>query len=135
MTKKLPLIARIGLGILLVAFGTIGVLNIFIQFAPPVQYSNPVANQFITGINNAQYIPGIVSVLGFVAGILLIINRFVPLALVLYTPISVNIILFHLFLDMKTILPALVVVLLNVYLLVAYMENYKPFLKAKNELK
>jgi uncharacterized membrane protein YphA (DoxX/SURF4 family) len=132
MTKKLSLIARIVFGILLVVFGTSGVLNIFLQFAPPVQYANPVANQFITGINSAQFIPAIVSVLGLVVGVLLIINRFVPLALVLYSPISVNIILFHLFLDIKTILPALVVILLNIYLLVVYIENYKPFLKARN---
>jgi hypothetical protein len=132
MMKKIPLVARIVFGIVLLVLGVTGVLNIFLEFAPPAQYSNPVANQFMTGLNGAMYIPFLVSFLSLLVGVAMISNRFVPLALVLYAPISVNIVLFHVFLDFKTILPAFVVGLLNVYLLFFYMEKYKPFLKAKN---
>ena len=66
-------------------------------------------------------------------GVLLLANRYVPLALVLLAPISVNIVSFHLFLDPASIGAAALVTLLNAYLLFAYRNEYKPLLSAKVE--
>jgi hypothetical protein len=100
---------------------------------PPMQYPEP-ADKFMISLLDTGYMMVIVSVLKVLVGVSMLINRFLPLALIVFTPISVNMLLFHAFLDIKSILPALVIGFLNVYLLFAYIESYKPLLKAKNNM-
>ena len=64
-------------------------------------------------------------------GFLLLINRFVPLALALLAPIIVGIITFHIFLAPAAIGPAIVVVVLELYLAWAYRNAYQPMLAMK----
>ena len=54
----------------------------------------------------------VVAALQIVGGLLLLVNRFVPLALVLLGPVIVNILLYHLFLNPAGIAPAIVVTIL-----------------------
>ena len=61
-------------------------------------------------------------------GVLLLLNRFVPLALALIAPIIVGIITFHLFLAPATIGPGIVIVVLEVYLAWAYRNAFRPML-------
>jgi hypothetical protein len=61
-------------------------------------------------------------------GVLLLLNRFVPLALALIAPVVVNIIAFHLFLAPSTIGPGLAVLALELYLACAYRNTYRPML-------
>lgn len=84
------LIARILLGLIFVFFGA----NIFLQFlpAPP-----PPANAF-GQFQSALFVTHYIHVVGFfqvVPGLLLLINRYVPLALTLLGPVIFNIILTH----------------------------------------
>ncbi|SHF19893.1 DoxX protein [Seinonella peptonophila] len=132
MKKKFSLILRIVLGIIFVLCGIMGILNVFFEFAPAAQYTNPIANQFITGMTNTKYLPILINFINLVVGISLLVNRFVPLALILSTPFSVNIVLFHLFLDIQTIPPALVIAVINTYLLFVYIDQYKSLLRAKS---
>ena len=64
-----------------------------------------------------------------IVGILLITDRFVPLALVVLAPISVNIVLAHLALDPAGIAPAAMVAALNVALAIAYRDRYEGLLR------
>ncbi len=64
------------------------------------------------------------------AGLLLLLNRFVPLALLVMAPISLNILAFHLFFFPAGILPGLIVAVLNVFLLIQYRDFFKPFLRS-----
>jgi hypothetical protein len=121
------MIARIVFGLLLLAAGVISLFAL----APPMQYPEP-ADKFMTALVDTGYVMVVVSVLKVLVGVSMLINRFVPLSLVVFIPISVNMVLFHGFLDIKSILPALLIVFLNAYLLFAYIESYKPLLKAKN---
>jgi putative oxidoreductase len=130
LNKKVTMIARILFGLLLLGLGLLGIYFYFIGNTPPPQYSEP-ANRFSNALQDTGYMMIILSSLYVLVGASMLINRFVPLALILMTPISVNIVLFHLFLDIKSIFLGLVVGFLNVYLLFAYIESYKPFLKAK----
>jgi len=58
-------------------------------------------------------------------GVLLLVRKSVPFALVLLAPISVNIVLFHATLDPKNILPALVIAILNIFLILKNWSKYK----------
>lgn len=127
LQKKIRMIARIVFGILLLGAGLTSLLGSM----PPMQYPEP-ANKFMIALVDTRYMMVIISSLKVLVGVSMLINRFVPLALVVFMSISVNMVLFHAFLDIKSILPALVIGLLNVYLLFAYIESYKPLLKAKN---
>jgi len=87
--KIASLIARLLLGLIFLIFGLNGFLN-FIHMPPPTG----VAAQFFGAIFASHYYIVIfaVQVLG---GLLLLINRFVPLALVILGPVIVNIFFFH----------------------------------------
>ena len=63
-----------------------------------------------------------------IVGVMLLVNRFVPLALALIAPVIVNIIAFHLFLEPSGIAPGAVVLALEVYLAWAYRQAYRPML-------
>jgi putative oxidoreductase len=127
MKRKVTIIARIVFGVFLLGVGLSNLLGLM----PTMQYPE-AANKFMTALTGTGYMMVIVSILNVLVGVSMLLNRFVPLALVVFTPISVNMVLFHLFLDIKSILPALVIGLLNVFLLFTYIESYKPLLKAKN---
>lgn len=125
--KKVTLIVRILLGLLLLAFGAMNLLGV----APQAQYPD-TASTFLGGLFVSGFVFPMLFITMIIVGILLLINRFVPLALVLFAPFTVNIILFHLFLDMSTIGMGLIVFILHLYLLFANIESYRSLLKAKN---
>jgi hypothetical protein len=60
----------------------------------------------------------VIAALQVVGGALLIVNRFVPLALVLLGPVIVNILCYHVFLNLSGAAPAAVVTVL--WLIVFY---------------
>jgi hypothetical protein len=65
------------------------------------------------------------------AGALLLVNRYVPLALALLAPVIVNIVAFHVFLLPSGIVMAAVVFTLEVYLAVTYRAAYRSILSAR----
>jgi putative oxidoreductase len=104
--KIAALISRILLGLVFVVFGLNGFLH-FIPGAPPPG----TAGQFATALHDSHY-DLIVSAIQLVSGMLLLVNRFVPLALVLIGPVIVNIFLFHLLMAPVGLPIAIVVVVL-----------------------
>jgi hypothetical protein len=64
-------------------------------------------------------------------GAMLLLNRFVPLALALIAPVIVNIIAFHLFLDPSGIAPGAVVLVLEAYLVWSNRQAYRPMLACR----
>jgi putative oxidoreductase len=87
--KIAALIARVLLGLLFLVFGLNGFLH-FIPMAPPAG----LAGQYMGALFLSHYLVA-VFLLQIVGGVLLLANRFVPLALVLLGPVLVNILLFH----------------------------------------
>jgi putative oxidoreductase len=108
-------ISRYLLGVIFLVFGLNGFLN-FIPMPPPVG----VAGQFIGALFASHYLI-VILLIQVIGGILLLINRFVPLGLILLGPIVANIFFFHAFMD-PTGLPRGVVVIL-LWLLVAYRSR------------
>jgi putative oxidoreductase len=87
--KIAALISRLLLGSIFVVFGLNGFLH-FIPMPPPTG----VAAQFFGALFASRYWVVIFG-LQIVGGLLLLLNRFVPLALVLLAPVIVNIFFFH----------------------------------------
>jgi putative oxidoreductase len=105
--KIVTLIARLLLGLIFVVFGLNGFLN-FINMGP---MPSGLAGQFIGALFQSHYYY-VVAGLQVIGGVLLLVNRFVPLALVLLGSVIVNIILYHVFLNPSGAALAIVVVIL-----------------------
>lgn len=82
-------IARILLGLLFLVFGLNGFLH-FIPMPPPTG----LAGQYLGALFVSHYLTA-VFLLEVAGGALLLVNRFVPVALSLLGPVLVNILLFH----------------------------------------
>ena len=87
--KLVATISRYLLGIVFLVFG----LNGFLQFIPP-QPLPPLAMQFFTVIVVSHFT---VMVFAFqiLVGVLFLVNRYVPLAIVIVAALLVNILTFH----------------------------------------
>src|ERR1700744_789562 len=86
-------IARYLLGLIFLVFGLNGFLQ-FLHMPPP----SGMAAQFLGAMFVSHYLR-VVFILELVPAILLLINRYVPLALVLLGPVIINIFLFHFFME------------------------------------
>ncbi|TLY36941.1 MAG: DoxX family membrane protein, partial [Nitrospirae bacterium] len=106
--KIVTLIARLLLGLIFVVLGLNGFLN-FLSMGP---MPSGLAGQFIGALVLSHYF-WVVAALQVAGGALLLVNRFVPLALVLLGPVIVNIILYHVFLNISGVALAIVVVILR----------------------
>ncbi|RMA66063.1 DoxX family protein [Ulvibacter antarcticus] len=122
-------ILRIGLGLMLLIFG----LNKFFWILPDFDFSGyPQAEYLFNSMRyswsesiNKGYLMGLVGITETVAGLLLILKKWVPFALLLLVPISVNIVLFHAFLNIPNIGPALLVAILNTYMIYKNWDSYR----------
>jgi putative oxidoreductase len=87
--KILTTISRFLLGFIFLVFGLHGFLH-FIPMPPP----SGVAGQFLGSMFVTKYLLFVFAI-QLIGGVLLLINRYVPLALTILGPIIVNILLFH----------------------------------------
>jgi len=105
--KIVVLIARLFLGLIFVVFGLNGFLN-FLKMGP---MPTGLAGQFIGALFLSHYY-WVVAALQVAGGALLLVNRFVPLALGLRGPVIVNIICYHVVLNVSGAIVAVVVTVL-----------------------
>lgn len=122
MNSQFTKIVRIMLGIILVVFGS----NKFLHFIPlPTAVGS--AGNFMDSLAATGYIFPILGVLEMFIGTMLLLKKWVAFVLLLLAPISVNILLFHIFLDIPVMGIALVVAICNGILIYKhYWQQYKP---------
>lgn len=121
MNSTFTRILRIILALGLIVFG----INKFFGFMPmPELPAN--ASDFMSSLKATGYVLPIVGALEVIIGLLLLVNKSVPFALLLLAPISVNILLFHIFLDLPGISGALVIAIINVVLIYKHWKVYRP---------
>jgi putative oxidoreductase len=119
---------RILLGLPLVVFG----LNAFLNFIPqPKTPIAPAAAAFAGALMATGYMMQLIGLTQLVAGFLLLINRFVPLALVLLAPFFVNSIAFHVVLEHSGLPMALAFTALELALAWSYRRAYATLLTAR----
>ena len=87
--KILTNVSRFLLGVIFLVFGLNGFLH-FIPMPPP----SGVAGQFLGSMFVTKYLLFVFAI-QLIGGVLLLINRYVPIALTILGPIIVNILLFH----------------------------------------
>ena len=117
--KILTLIARLLLGLIFVVFGLNGFLN-FLNMGP---MPTGLAGQFLGALSLSHYY-WVVAALQVAGGVLLLVGRFVPLALVLLGPVIVNIVLYHVFLNPSGVGLAIVVVILWLIVFYGYRQYF-----------
>lgn len=130
VARYLPCVARILMGLGFFVFG----LNGFLFFLPQPKDPMPEkAMAFAGAMMNTGYLFQLVAGTQLLAGLLLLINRFVPLALVLLMPVLVNIIAFHVFLQPAGMAPGAILMALELYLAWVYRDAYRPLLTARSK--
>lgn len=121
MNSTFTKLLRIVLALGLIAFG----LNKFIGFMPVPDLSEQAGN-FMNSLNATGYVLPILGVIEIFIGLLLLANKAVPFALLLLAPIMLNILLFHLFLDLSQIWVALMITVVTIILIYKHWKVYRP---------
>lgn len=124
LARHLPTAARVFMGLIFFVMG----LNGFLNFLPQPSTMPEGVVAFSGALMKTGYVFPVVMGTQVIVGVLLLSNLFVPLALVLIAPIIVNIFAFHAFLWPSTGGPAVVVLVLEVYLAWVYRSVYRPML-------
>jgi len=127
-TRYFPVIARILLGLPLFASGIFGLLNLTPQPTTPLAEG---AMAFADALTKSGYMLQLIFITQFIVGLFLLINRFVPLALVLFAPFIVNAMAFHTFLEHTGLPIAAVFLLLELYLAWQYRRYFASVLTVK----
>jgi uncharacterized membrane protein YphA (DoxX/SURF4 family) len=119
-------IIRILMGLMFLVFG----LNGFLNFIPaPKDMPQEIMN-----VSSALMKAGFMNVVSgteVLVALMLLANRFVPLALALLAPVVVGIITFHIAIAPATIGPGIVVLVMELYLAWVYRGAFRPMLRAK----
>jgi putative oxidoreductase len=121
MNSQFTKAVRILLGLILIVFGA----NKFYSFIPLPQPSEQALG-FMESLADTGYVLRVIAIFEIVIGLLLLFKKWVPFILLLLIPLSLNILLFHLFLDVPSIGTAALVVALNGILLYKHRQKYKP---------
>ncbi|MFL6530138.1 MAG: hypothetical protein ACJ8HQ_08340 [Chthoniobacterales bacterium] len=125
--KILTIVVRVLLGLMFTVFGA----NAFLRFLPMPPIPQTLAGDFMRVFFASGYVyaVGAVQVL---AGVLLLIGRFVPFALTLLGGIIFNIIVFHALMAPEGFAPAAVVSLLELFLVWRYWPSFAPLFRSSN---
>jgi hypothetical protein len=117
---------RILLGLMFLLFG----LNGFLNFIPAPKDMPPELLSVLGALTKAGYM-SVVAGAEVLVSMMLLTNRFVPLALALLAPIIVGILTFHVAMAPATIGPGIAVLVMELYLAWAYRGAFLPMLRAK----
>jgi uncharacterized membrane protein YphA (DoxX/SURF4 family) len=127
-TRFFPAIARILMGLPLFVFG----LNGFLNFIPQPETPLPEkAMAFAGALAASGYMMQLIGATLLIVGALLLVNRFVPLALALFAPFIVNSLAFHIMLERTGLPMAAIFAGLELYLAWCYRAAFRPMLAAK----
>jgi uncharacterized membrane protein YphA (DoxX/SURF4 family) len=128
--RYVTIVARMLLGLVFLVFG----LNGFFHFIPQPKDGMPAgARDFLGALTRTNYMIPLIFATQTVGGALLLINCFVPLALILLAPVVVNIILFHLYLAPSGIPVAVVVVAIELFLAWSYRGAFRSMLAFRSK--
>ncbi len=123
MNSTFTKILRIILGLGLLFFGVSKLISF--NFMPTHIYTGDAAI-FIDSLSDTGYILKVIGTFEIFIGLLLLFNKWVSFALLLLAPITLNILLFHLFMDTPGLILALVVLVLNAILIYKHWKVYRP---------
>lgn len=125
-----PVVARILLGFVFLMTG----LNGFLSFLPPPPPDAMPAGamDLMMAMMKSGYMMPLVAGTQLVGGVLLLANRFVPLALTILAPVIVHILAFHAFLAPGGSAMGVIVLGLEIYLAVVNARAFRPMLAMRS---
>jgi putative oxidoreductase len=107
-------VARVLLGFILIAAV---LLRVFVPERGP---SFPVEAKRLLEVMQGSYLTPLVYLTEFLVGLCLVAGRFVPLALLVFAPVHLNIMLFHLLLDLQPLRIAQIMITLGCHLFLVW---------------
>ncbi len=110
--KKMPLVARIILGLLFLLSGIVGLFNLV---PPPPDLPESMVT-FMNGVMATKFMFPLIKGTEVVCGALLLSGFYVPLALIVLAPVVLNIFLINAFMAPSGLPIAIFIVLLQIYL-------------------
>jgi len=123
--KILTIIARLLLGLMFTVFGA----NFFLNFIPMPPPPPGLAGDYVKVFAASGYMY-VVGAMQLLSGLLLLIGRFVPVALTILAAMIFNIWTFHILMDPKGLVPmGIVIAALELFLVWRYREAFIPLLK------
>ena len=122
--KILTIIARVLLGLIFVVFGS----NAFLHFLPMPPIPQGLVGLYLRAFFESGYVY-VIGALQVISGLLLLIGRFVPLALTILGAIIFNIWVFHILMAPEGFPPAIIVTLLEFFLLWRYRSAFAGILQ------
>ena len=108
-------------------------LNGFLQFLPAPPPPPPPALSFLSALLATGYMIPLLKGIEVIAGVFLLGNRFVPLALALLAPVLVNVVAYHAFLAPATLPIPLVLLAAELALAWIYRDAFAPMLRSRAE--
>jgi putative oxidoreductase len=118
-------IARYLLGVIFLVMGLNGFLN-FIPLPPP----GGIAGQFMGALYVSHYL-WVIFAFQVIAGVLLLVNRYVPLAVAILAPVLVNILTFHALMAPSGLPPALFVALLWIVIFIEVRHAFSGLFQSR----
>jgi len=125
MSKAAGIFQRL-FGVTLIVFVAMGVFG---WEPPPISDD---AKPLWDAIVESGYILPVVMTVYLISGIAFLIDRFAPLAAVLLTPVSLNILLFHSFLNPRSVPFAVTFFLANSVVLYIHRQSYREILRQQS---
>jgi len=127
--KIAMIIVRTLMGLLFL-FGSVFYFLMAMGIVPTPPMEGPVKT-FNEGLAASGYFFNLLKITEFICGLLLVTGRFVPLALVILSPIVINILMVHIFLDRSGLPVAAFLVLATLFLAYCYRDAFRPLLTSK----
>lgn len=128
IARHLPAVGRVAIGLPYFIFGLNGLLNFLPQPTAPMAAG---ATAFLGALTNSGYMLQLIATTQLIVGALLLSGRFVPLALALIAPFTVNSIAFHIFLEPSGLPFASVFLVIEICLVRSYWAAFRPMLVAR----
>jgi len=122
--KIATIVARVLLGLIFIVFGS----NAFLHFLPMPPLPKGVTGEYLHAFFASGYVY-VISGFQVAGGLLLLIGRFVPLGLTILAAIIVNIWAFHLLMAPEGLPPAIVVTILELFLVWSYRDRFAGILR------
>jgi hypothetical protein len=129
ITRHSATVARYLLGAAFTVFG----LNGFFHFIPMNTPPPAPALSFFGAMMATGYLFQLIKATEVIVGLLLLSNRFVPLALTLLAPVMVNILLFHAFLAPSGLPLPIILLAAHLYAAWSYRDAFAPMLRSRVE--